>query len=318
MSMKPVALPTLIAVLAAGARLPAHVPDVVAPDRVWSSWTFEPLIVLSLGMVIWVYARGVARVWARAGRGRVVSRANALSFAGGVTMLVVALVSPLDSLGGTLLSAHMAQHGLLAGVAPPLLLSSRPGVAFAWGLKPLWDFGPVTSRVLRSVIAASTRLSLPVVATVLHAVMLWAWHAPTLFGAAVAHEWVHALQHVCFFVPALFFWRSLLDADSPRRAAISIVAAFLTFMHTGLLGGLLTMASEPLYPFYLGRAEVWSLTPLEDQQLAGVLMWVPLGLPYLAVGLWLASRVLTLDVHRGTQRAPSVGSGKSIGQGTAS
>jgi putative membrane protein len=220
-----------------------------------------------------------------------------LSFAAGIATLIAALVSPLDSLGGTLLSAHMAQHGLLAGVAPPMLLMARPRVAVAWGLKPLWNLDPLASRVWRWMTAAARRLSAPALATGLHAVMLWAWHAPALFDAAVASDAVHALQHLCFFVPALFFWQALLDAGSPRRAAIAIVAAFLTFMHTGLLGGLLTMAPQPLYAPYFGRAQVWGLTPLEDQQLAGVLMWIPLGLPYLAVGLWLASRVLTVDVR---------------------
>ena len=73
---------------------------------------------------------------------------------------------------------------------------------------------------------------------------------------------------------------------------MATVAAFATFMHTGLLGGLITLAPEPLYVAYVGRTAAWNLTPLADQQLAGVLMWVPLGLPYLAAGLWLASRLL--------------------------
>ncbi len=304
--MKRVIVWTSIAVLGACASVEAHVRDAVPPERLWSAWTFEPFVVASLGIATWLYLRGVARVWASAGRGRGISRANALSCAGGLATLIVALVSPLDALGGTLLSAHMAQHGLLAGVAPPLLLIGRPGLAFAWGVRPAWKLRPTTLRAWRSIIAVTRRLSAPALATFLHAVMLWIWHAPTFFDAAVAHEWMHALQHLCFFVPALFFWRALLDASSPRRAAISIVAAFLTFMHTGLLGGLLTMAPEPLYSPYVGRAGVWPVTALEDQQLAGVLMWVPLGLPYLVIGLWLVSRVLTRDLHTGTRAAARI------------
>ena len=286
-------IPLGVAVLAATAPVSAHVPDVVTPDRFWSAWTFEPFVLLSLGTVIWLYARGVAGVWARAGKARGVTPVNVLSFAGGIAALVVALVSPLDALGGTLLSAHMLQHGLLAGAAPPLLLMARPGVAFAWGLKPVWHADPATASLGRLVHGAARRLSAPVFATALHAVLLWVWHAPALFDAAVAYDWVHVLQHLSFFLPAIFFWRALLDAESPRRAAVAIVASLLTFMHTGLLGGLLTMAREPLYPSYLERPAVWGLTALEDQQLAGVLMWVPLGLPYLVAGVWLASRVLT-------------------------
>jgi len=291
MSMKVAVLSTSMAVLAA-APLTAHAPDRVTPDGLLTAWTFEPLVVVPLAIIIWLYLRGISRVWARAGRWRIVSRANVLAFAAGIAALVVALVSPLDSLGGTLLSAHMVQHGLLAGVAPPLLVMSRLGVASAWALRPLWRSGATTIRTYRWTIAATRRLSTPVLATVLHAVMLWLWHAPTLFDTAVANDWVHALQHLCFFVPALLFWRFLLDARTSRRAGMSMVAAFVTFMHTGLLGGLLSMAPEPLYPSYFGRTDVWGFTALQDQQLAGMLMWVPLGLPYLIGGLWLASRVL--------------------------
>jgi putative membrane protein len=295
MQMKPITVITATGVFSASARLAAHVPDVVTPDRLWRSWPFDPLVLFSLALVVWVYARGVRRLWARVGRGRVVSRASVLSFAGGILVLAVALVSPLDALGGTLLSAHMMQHALLAGIAPPLLLMARPGAAFAWGLRPLLSAGPGALAAWRWIIAASHRLSAPALATVVHAVLLWVWHAPSLFNAAVTYDWVHALQHLSFLLPSFLFWRALLDGESPRKAAAPMLAAFLTFMHTGLLGGLITMAPQALYRVYSDRSDAWGLTALGDQQLAGVIMWVPLGLPYLAVGLWLTSRMLALD-----------------------
>jgi putative membrane protein len=115
--------------------------------------------------------------------------------------------------------------------------------------------------------------------------MLWLWHAPALFEAAVERHWLHTLEHACFFGTALLFWQAALDARTRRRAGPALLAAFVTFMHSGLLGGLITMAPQPLYAAYAGRSTVWGLTALDDQQLAGLLMWVPLGLPYLAVGL---------------------------------
>jgi putative membrane protein len=118
------------------------------------------------------------------------------------------------------------------------------------------------------------------------------WHAPGLFDAAVRSEWIHAVQHLSFFVPAMLFWHALLKAHSPGHAAMATAAAFATFMHTGLLGGLITLAPHPLFVAYLDRTATWDLTPLADQQLAGVLMWVPLGLPYVVAGLWLGSRVV--------------------------
>jgi putative membrane protein len=268
----------------------AHVPELVTPDTLWSSWSLEPVVFAALVLTSWLYTRGVDRLWTQAGRGRGVSVPRVCSFAAGQAAVAVALISPLDTLGGTLLSAHMAQHGVLAGIAPPLLLLGHPGLVFAWAVRgqsaramaPLWH-------------AAATiepQLSGLLFATLFYGVTTWVWHAPSLFGAAVQYDWVHAAQHLSFFVPAMFFWNALLGVASPRRAACATAAAFATFMHTGLLGGLITMAPEPLYVAYVGRTAAWNLTPLADQQLAGVLMWVPLGLPYIAAGLWLGSRLL--------------------------
>lgn len=259
----------------------AHAPFLVPPENLWRSWSFEPAVIASLVLSAFVYALGVRRLWASAGRGHGISYARVIAFAAGELALAIALVSPLDDLGGTLLSAHMAQHGVLAGIAPPLLILGRPGVAFAWALKWRW-----AARLLRP-------FSTPMRAAVLLGVTMWLWHAPALFNAAVSVEWIHALQHTSFLIPALLFWQAMLD--DRHRTAAAFLAAFLTFMHSGLLGGLLTMAPEPLYVAYLGHTELWGLTALQDQQLAGVLMWVPMGVPYLVAGLVLASRFLRLD-----------------------
>ena len=275
----------------------AHVAGIVTPDNVWTTWSLEPVVLMTVEVISWVYARGVRRLWsAAAGHAGGVSRAHAWSFAAGQAAMILALISPLDALGGTLLSAHMAQHGILAGLAPPLLLLGAPGVAFAWGvsgvpgirrLAPIW----------RSLSALATIFSTPMRAAVVHGLTMWVWHAPMLFGAAVEYEWVHALQHLSFFIPAILFWRALLGERSAPHAAGAAGAAFVTFMHTGLLGGLITMAPAPLYPVYVGRTESWGLTALADQHLAGLLMWVPLGVPYIAAGL-----VLTSYLVRGNAR----------------
>ena len=279
------------------APMSAHVPGIVTPDSVWRTWSLEPLVLLTLASMSWVYARGARRLWSSAaGSSRSVSRASAWSFAAGQAALVLALISPLNALGGTLLSAHMAQHGILAGVAPPLLLLGAPGVAFAWGLSGV----PGTRRLAplwRSLGALARTFSTPMRSAVVHGLTMWMWHAPILFGAAVKYDWVHALQHLSFFVPAILFWRALLGERSAPHTAGAAGAAFVTFMHTGLLGGLITMAPAPLYPVYVGRTESWGLTPLADQHLAGLLMWVPLGLPYVAAGLVLASQLVRGQVN---------------------
>jgi putative membrane protein len=274
---------TLLAVLTA-APAAAHGPDAVRPDTLSQAWRLEPTVLAPLLVALALYGLGVARLWASAGRGRGLTWRCVLAFGGGAAALVIALVTPLDALGGTLLSAHMAQHALLIAVAPPLLLLGRPGVAFAWALagREPW----------RSLAHLGDRLSRPLPAAALHGAALWVWHAPAAFDAALASPPVHALEHVTFFGTALLFWRAVLDARTSRRAGPALAAAFATLLHGGLLGGLITMAPAPLYTWYRARTAPWGLTPLEDQQLAGLLMWVPLGTVYLGACLVLASRLV--------------------------
>jgi putative membrane protein len=270
----------------------AHGPDAVRPETAWRAWSLAPIVVVPIVVTLWLYGRGARRLWARAGGRRGLTRAQAASFVAGVTVLIVALVSPLDALAGTLLSAHMVQHGLLVAVAPPLLVLGRPGVALAWALPGRWRRG---ARALR---VASDSLSRPPLAAVLHGLALWVWHAAAAFDAALAHGAVHALEHVSFLGTALLFWSAVVGARASRRAAPALGAMFATLLHGGILGALITLAPQTLYRWYRGRTELWGLSPLEDQQLAGLLMWVPLGTIYLAACVVLASRLVTDSTPR--------------------
>jgi putative membrane protein len=299
-------------VLLSAAPAAAHGPAPVHPNALLGAWSFDPLVVVPLLIAHWAYGRGVLRLWGRAGRWRGIGRVQVLSFALGELALVVALISPLDQLGGTLLSAHMGQHGLLVAVAPPLLLLGQPGAAFAWGLPAGWSKVSLGA-AWRPVARLGRALAQPLPATVLHGFALWVWHAPWLFDTALEREWVHRLEHAFFFGTALLFWRAVLDARTSYRAGPALGAAFTTLLHGGMLGGLITMAPYSLYPWYHGRTELWGLTPLEDQQLAGLLMWVPMGIVYFAACLLLASRVLAADEEGGTDGLKA--SGRSIRDG---
>jgi putative membrane protein len=283
----------LLALIAGSGSVMAHGPDPVPPDAFWRAWTFDPLVVGLLLVACWGYGRGVRRLWARAGLWRGIGRWHVLLFALGQTVVVIALVSPLDRLGGTLLSAHMAQHGVLVTAAPLLLLLGKPGVAFAWALPTGWSRQNLAAVAWRPLAKAGLRLSRPFPAATLHGLALWIWHAPGLFDAAVEREWLHTLEHASFFGTALLFWRAVLGARSGERVGFALAAAFVTLMHGGLLGGLITMARRPLYGWYEGRTEPWGLTALDDQQLAGLLMWVPMGLVYFGACLGLAARLIT-------------------------
>jgi putative membrane protein len=283
----------LLCVIAIGPAA-AHGIAPVHPETLWRSWSFDALVVVPILIVLWLYGSGLRRLWKRAGRGHGVAYSAALSFALGMVMLFIALVSPLDALGATLLSAHMAHQGLMVAAVPPLLLFGKPGVVITWALNAGWRRALLGSAIWRRAVRFGNALSRPLAATVLHGLALWGWHAPAAFNAAVASEGVHALEHACFFVTALLLWRAILDARSSRRAGAALGAAFATLMHSGLLGALITMAPYPLYLWYGSRAPLWGFTALEDQQLAGLLMWVPMGFIYLSACLVLARRLMVV------------------------
>lgn len=276
----------------------AHDIGSVRPDTLWRSWSFDAFVIVSLLLALSLYGRGLRALWKRAGSGHGVAHSRALLFALGAAVLLVALVSPLDPLGEALLSAHMLQHALLVAVAPPLLLLGKPGVVFAWAAPTGWRRNILSSLPCRFLAETGNAFSRPLRAAILHALALWLWHAPAAFDAAVASHGVHAVEHASFFGTALLFWRAILDGCSSRRAGPALGASFATLIHGGLLGALITLAPYPVYAWYRGRTEMWGLSALEDQQLAGLLMWVPMGIVYLGACLVLASRLVADEARR--------------------
>lgn len=269
---------------------PVHDGQPLAPHDLWAAWSWEPAVLVSLLLSAFLYFRGVRAVWRSAGAGRGVRRWEAAAFAAGWIFLAAGLVSPLHRLGGVLFSAHMAQHELLMVVAAPLLVLGRPIVAFLWAVPMSWRRVVGSWSSAAAVTAGWSLLTLPSVAWALHAVAIWVWHAPSLYQATLGSEWVHTLQHASFLGTALLFWWALLhgrQAGLARPAAV--IYLFTTAGHTSLLGALLTFSNQLWYPLYDTTTTPWGLTPLEDQQLAGVIMWVPAGLSYLIAVLILAS-----------------------------
>ena len=270
--------------------LPVHDGEPLAPHDLWSAWSWEPLVILSLVASLWLYLRGVRALWRNAGGGHGVRTWEAGAFVTGWVMLGVALVSPLHQLGGVLFTAHMAQHELLMVVAAPLLVLGRPVIPFLWALPLSWRRVLGGWSALRPVNATWVLLTMPVIAWVLHGVAIWVWHAPSLYQATLRSETIHTLQHVTFLVTALLFWWALLHGREGRigRPA-AVIYLFTTSVHTSLLGALLTFSNNLWYPLYEATTLPWGLTPLEDQQLAGVIMWIPAGVAYLVATLALAA-----------------------------
>lgn len=274
-----------------------------------AAWAFEPLIVIPLVLCAWVYARGVRRLWTTAGRGRGVRVWEAWCFAGGWLALAVALVSPLHPWGNVLFSVHMTQHELLMLAAAPLLVLGQPLVAALKALPP-GRVGPLLRWTKVPGVAATWRaVTHPFAAWLLHAVVLWVWHVPALFHAALRSEFVHALQHVSFLGSALVFWWAVLRG--PHRVmghGAAVLFLFTTAVHSGLLGALITLAGRVWYPDYEGRTIAWGLGPLEDQQLGGLIMWVPACTVYVVAGLALFARWLRLSEARAQQREGALAS----------
>jgi putative membrane protein len=130
-------------------------------------------------------------------------------------------------------------------------------------------------------------LTQPGTATTLHGAAIWIWHVPALFDAAVENDVLHRLQHLSFFVTALLFWWALVRRATP---GVAVGHLFVTMVHTGVLGALMALAPRVLYTAQTQHALDWNLTPLEDQQLAGLIMWVPAGTVYAGAALAFAAR----------------------------
>jgi cytochrome c oxidase assembly factor CtaG len=228
-----------------------------------ASWTFEPSVLLGVVAVGWVYLR----LWRAArrpqsphppGYGRLAL------FASGLLAILIALISPVDSLASQLLLMHMVQHVLLLDIAPILLI-----LGLTKGL-----LRPVT-RYLHAVERRVGYLAHPAFAVLAYAGLMWLWHVPALYDAALRHPLLHALEHVCFAAAGTLYWWYLL---SPIRSRMRIggmgpvLYMVSTKLLVGILGLVLAFAPSSFYPFYEHHPHYWGLSPSEDQSMAGLLM----------------------------------------------
>jgi cytochrome c oxidase assembly factor CtaG/cytochrome c2 len=266
-----------------------HAGAPLAPHDAWKAWSFEPGVVIPLALTVVVYVRGARESRKRSTRNEVALGREMWFFIAGFSVLALALMSPLHQIGGALFSAHMVQHELLMAIAAPLLVLGRPAVPMLWGLpgsvrKPV---GKVfTTGLLRG---AWRFLTLPLVAFLLHAAAIWVWHAPSLYDASVTNELVHTAQHLSFLGTALLFWWSVFHGRGNRKSdGSAILWLFATAVHTSLLGALMTGSDSPWYAAYHDSTTMqWGLTTLADQQLGGIVMWVPGGVVYMIAALYL-------------------------------
>lgn len=287
-----------LAASAAGAAMPDGPPPPLGDAWTVSAWSLLPLAAAAM-----LYAAGLIRMRRTlAGNGSAHGSRGPLAFAAGMLALGVALVWPLDTYAAYALSAHVAQHMTLLAWAPPLLLIARPGVVAAHALPKA-----VASRLAR-VLGPAGRCAHAQLgaATLVHVGTMWLWHLPAATSATLASEPLHRTMLASVLLAGLWFWSAVLHRLRTRDggAAGALVALVTAMMLMGFLGALLTFSPRLLYPAYTDRALLAGLDAVRDQQLAGLLMWVPSGLPYLVVGMGLVIALLR-NVQRSASGRPA-------------
>ncbi|MGV4791777.1 cytochrome c oxidase assembly protein [Rhizobium sp. F40D2] len=253
-------------------------------------WTTDPWIVAPLGLSAILYSYGSLRFRTRSPAGRRALGRRALTFCIGWLVLAGALVSPLHWLGEQLFAVHMVEHELVMAVSAPLIVLARPAAMLLWGLPKGIRRGAGQALATRTVRRTWTFLSRGTAPTLVHGIAIWAWHAPVLFDAAIESVSLHRLQHLCFFATAILFWWSVIWKTNRGLAAWHL---FLTMLHMSILGALIALSPKVLYGLQTQTSGDWGLSPLEDQQMAGLVMWVPGGIVYAAAALALVALWIT-------------------------
>lgn len=247
--------------IALGFQAPAFAHNPFTPS-VQSQW---PIILSAILLfIIWfIYCIGAFKTWPGVKKW--------LLFQSVTLLIIITIFGPLDEWAETNTAAHMAQHMSMMVVIAPLwvLAQPLPQLSIASGRLAVWFFMPFFRIVRYPMLAAS-----------LHAVMIWFWHAPKPYILALENPWWHVVEHACFIISAGLFWWAVLRSTH-YTAARAFLALLFTLMHTGFLGALLTFAHFPLYG---------PQRSLQSQQLAGLIMWVAGGIPYLIAAFWCGQR----------------------------
>ena len=290
----------------------AHTRPRPTPENIWGAWYLDPIVAVSMLIGSWLYLRGVRDLWSTAGHGKVISRRQRTSWIVAMVSLAVAIFSPLDALGGALFSAHMVQHLILFVVTPWLLAYARPGLGIWWGIPARWRKrigSGIGSNGFVRVLHQTSRN--PVMIVTVFTTVLWLWHTPALYNAALRSDLIHAVEHFSFMAGAYLLWSWLLSVQlgttgpNADRQGLAILIVFVTVMQSGVLGAVLTFSRNPLYEMHEGYTNAWGLSLLQDQQLAGILMWVPMGLTFTLVALLLFRSWLLASERQARQREES-------------
>lgn len=250
----------------------------VIPAQFWSRWNSDPVLIVAIIVLAGAYFGGARLL---NGSNRAIGRGEKAAFAVGWLMTAAALISPLCALSVSLFSARIGQHTILLLIAAPLVAAGKPSAAV----------GALFARSVSLRRSGSVASAGPLFATGLFAALLWFWHAPVSYAATFASSSVYWAMHVSLFGSAVWLWTWLLDS-TPERALHVLGASLISTVRISLLGALITLAPRLLYTQHLLTTASWGLTPLEDQQLGGGIMWVPGCIIFFSVSMFVLSRAL--------------------------
>lgn len=252
----------------------------------------DPVSTLLLLIIAICYFRGSRKIGKRLVSKQQQYRRQKRWFWGGWLTLAIALLSPIDTIGEQLFSVHMVQHEMLMMIAAPLLVLSRPEQTIMLGgqgfLTPILH--AFTGRSPR-MLTFYRKLASPVWGWLIHFFGLWLWHLPFLLNASLTNSWVHSLQHATFLLIAWIFWYSIFRLDKSNSMS-AVISLFTTGIHASLLGALLTFSPSIWYSPYAHTTQQWGLSPIEDQQLGGLIMWMPAGIIFILAALVTLARLL--------------------------
>jgi putative membrane protein len=239
-----------------------------SPHSLALSWNLDPVLIGGLIAVTGLYMLGCGRL-ERAGRGLAFKQKTC--FHTGWLITALALVSPLCPLSVSLFAARVGQHMMLTLLAAPLVVSGRPAEALAAAVGLPGPRSPSKSQP-------------PLLAAAVFAVLLWFWHAPAPYTATFSSTFVYWSMHVTVFGAALWLWHALLENRNSSVIA-KLASGFFSSAQMGFLGALITLASRAVYSPHALTTGAWGLSQLEDQQLGGIVMWIPGCLVFLVFAL---------------------------------
>jgi putative membrane protein len=229
-----------------------------SPATLLARWNLDPILLAGLAVALLAY---VALAERKPDQTRIVAPWRRICFYVGWAVGAAALISPLCALSVSLFSARLGQHMVLETISAPLIALGTPARLFS-GASPI---PPSTGRQHRALFAASV-----------FAVILWFWHAPGPYAATFNGAAVYWLMHVTAFAAALWLWRAAFE--SPGEDIGGFLAAMsITTLQMGFLGALLTFSARPFYTAHALTTWAWGLSPLDDQRLGGIIMWIPTG-----------------------------------------